>query len=75
MVRGMGDKIYIKSQSFASSTNTLPATSTGYNELIYYMRFASVKSIFAINGSSSNNTNGRFDSLDLTSGGASIHFL
>ena len=64
MVRGMGDKIYIKSQSFASSTNTLLGGSTGSNELIYNMRFASVKSIFAINGSTSVNSNGRFDSVD-----------
>jgi hypothetical protein len=75
MVRGMGDKIYIKSQSFASSTNTLTADSTGSNELIYNMRFASVKSIFAINGSSSNNSNGRFDSVDLTSNNGEYSFL
>jgi len=75
MIRGMGDKIYIKSQSFASSTNTLTATSTGSNELIYNMRFASVKSIFAINGSASNNSNGRFDSVDLTSNTGEYSFL
>jgi len=75
MVRGMGDKIYIKSQSFASSANTLLGGSTGSNELIYNMRFASVKSIFAINGSTSNNSNGRFDSVDLTSNNGEYSFL
>jgi len=75
MVRSMGDKIYIKSQSFASSTNTLVANSTGSNELIYNQRFASIKSIFAINGTSVAASNGRFDSLDLTSRNGEYSFL
>lgn len=71
IVLGMGDKLYIKSQSFACASQTLPAT-IGFNELIYNMRFASVKSLYAINGSAS--VNGFYDSLDLTSGTGDYSF-
>ncbi len=72
MVRGMGDKIYIKSQSFASSSQSLPANSSGYNELIFNSRFASVKSLFAINGNGVGNR--QFDSVDLTNGNGEYSF-
>jgi hypothetical protein len=74
IVLGMGDKIYIKSQSFACSTQTLPA-STGYSELIYNQRFASVKSLYAINGGSDQARNGFYDSLDLTSNNGDYSFM
>lgn len=67
MVRSMGDKIYIKSQSFASSTNLLAAnTGAGAYELIYNQRFASVKSLFAIMGGGQAGSNKQYDSIDLT---------
>ena len=65
MVLGMGDKLYIKTQSFACSSQTLPSTASGYNELIFNSRFASVKSLIAVNGGAS--VNGAFDSVDVTS--------
>lgn len=72
VVLGMGDKLYIKSQSFACASQTLPA-STGYNELIFNQRFASVKSLYAVNGSAS--VNGFYDSIDLTSNGGDYSFM
>lgn len=72
IVLGMGDKLYIKSQSFACSSQTLPAT-TGYSELIYNSRFASVKSLVAVNGSASGNA--FYDSIDLTSGNGDYSFM
>ena len=67
IIRGMGEKIYIKSQSFASSTNMLAAaTAAGGYDLIYNQRFASVKSIFAIMGGGVAGANKQFDSFDLT---------
>lgn len=67
MVRGMGEKIYIKSQSFASSTNLLAQnTGPGSYELIYNQRFASVKSLFAIMGGGAAGSNKQYDSIDLT---------
>lgn len=75
MVRSMGDKIYIKSQSFSSSSNTLASGSTGYIELIYNQRYASVKSLIAINGCVGGNTvNKVFDSVDITSGNGEYSF-
>lgn len=74
IVRSMGDKIYIKSQSFASSSNILPAASpAGSYELIYNQRYASVKSIFAILGNGFGNKN--FDSVDVTSSNGDYYFI
>ena len=65
-VRMMGDKIYVKSQSFSSSSATLAGGSSGYMELVFNQRYASVKSLFAINGVGTNSSNKQFDSVDLT---------
>jgi hypothetical protein len=72
IVLSMGDKLYIKSQSFACSSQTLPA-SIGYNELVFNSRFASVKSLYAVNGSAS--VNGFYDSIDLTSNTGDYSFM
>jgi|GEM_PF-4979783 len=75
MVRSMGEKIYIKSQSFASSTNLLAAnTASGAYDLIYNQRFASVKSLFAIMGGGAGGSNKQFDSFDLTQGTGDYSF-
>jgi hypothetical protein len=73
VVLSMGDKLYIKSQSFACSSQTLPVT-TGYAELIFNSRFASVKSLYAINGAGANGVNSFFDSIDVTSGNGDFSF-
>jgi len=65
IVRAMGDKIYIKSQSFASSTASAPLAA-GYNEFVYNQRFASVKSLFGLNGNTTASSNRIFDSVDVT---------
>lgn len=65
VVRSMGDKIYIKTQSFASSTTT-SALATGYNEFVYNSRFSSVKGLFGLNGNTTANSNRIFDSVDCT---------
>lgn len=72
MVRSMGEKIYVKSQSFSSSSATLASGSNGYIELVFNQRYASVKSLFAINGSAS--LNKQFDSVDLTSSNGEYSF-
>ena len=75
MVLSMGDKIYVKSQSFSSSSNSLASGSTGYIELIYNQRYASVKSLFAINGCTAAATvNRAFDSVDITTNNGEYSF-
>lgn len=75
MVLSMGDKIYVKSQSFSSSSNSLASGSTGYIELIYNQRYASVKSLFAINGcSAATSVNKAFDSVDITTNNGEYSF-
>jgi hypothetical protein len=72
IVLNSADKLYIKSQSFALASQTLAANSNGFIELVYNQRYASVKSLFAINGGGS--LNRAFDSVDLTSGNGDYSF-
>lgn len=73
MVRAMGDKIYIKSQSFSCSSTLLPAATASSVELVFNQRYASVKSLFAINGNGVGNK--AFDSVDLTSNTGDYQFI
>ena len=75
MVRGMGEKIYIKSQSFSCASQTLGSASNGYNELVFNQRYASVKSLFAINGgTAAASANKSFDSYDITTNNGDYSF-
>jgi hypothetical protein len=77
IVLGSSDKLYIKSQSFSLASQTVPANSTGSIELVYNVRYASVKSLFGLNGNGkpANSTRGGFfDSVDLTSGNGEYQF-
>ena len=74
--RSMGEKIYIKSQSFANSSNTLASSTSGTVELVYNQRLSSIKSLFALfQGTSSASINKKFDAYDPTSNSGSIQFL
>lgn len=75
IVLNSADKLYIKSQSFALSSQTLAANSTGFIELVFNQRYASVKSLFAINGVGTALSNKAFDSVDLTSGNGDYSFM
>tara|TARA_R110002126_G_scaffold12880_2_gene55330 strand:+ start:3524 stop:4792 length:1269 start_codon:yes stop_codon:yes gene_type:complete len=70
LVRGMGEQFYIKSQSFKNMGASLASGGTGATDLIYNMRLASIKSLFAnFSGQSTAKCiNGIFDSVDPTSG-------
>ena len=70
---GMDGNIVLKSQSYASSTQALATGSTG-GELVYNMRLSSIKSLYMNNGNVSGVLNGRFDSIDLTSGAGSFNW-
>lgn len=66
-VRSMGDKLYIKSQSFINAATTIPTGAVGTLEYIYSTRLASVKSVFMHN--SAGLCNGNFEAFDVTGGG------
>ena len=75
MVRSMGDRIYVKSASYACSNNTLATASTGTVDLLYNTRLSSVKSLFAnFGGTSSASLNKVYDSYDITSGNGDYSF-
>lgn len=75
IVLSSSDKLYIKSQSFAVSSQTLAAATTGFVELVFNQRYASCKSIFAINGNGTALSNRQFDSVDLTSSNGEYSFM
>lgn len=68
MVRSMGEKVYIKSNSWASMSQNMAITS-GTNEYIFNARYASIRSLFAnFGGTTANSANKNFDSYDVTQG-------
>ena len=68
MVKSMGEPFYIKSTSFKNMATTLSSGVTGSVELVYNMRLASIKSLFAcFAGQNARCVNGVFDSVDVTS--------
>lgn len=74
-VKQMGQKIYIKSQSFASSSQILPSGANGYNELVFNSRFASLKGLIAVHGATYAGAFARnFESFDITSGNGEYSF-
>lgn len=76
MVRSMGEKLYIKSQSFVNSSNTLASSTSGTVELVYNQRLSSIKSLFALfQGTSANSVNKKYDAYDPTSSNGSIQFI
>ena len=71
MVKNMGETIVIKSQSFTNTSNTISIAGTGYQELVFSQRLASIKSFFLLNPiNGGTTTNGLFDSYDITKGGS-----
>jgi hypothetical protein len=78
MVKSMGDKIYIKSQSVSAMGNNVSVGSVSTIDLIYNQRLASVKSLFAtfcpITAGGAVAVNGKFDSIDITSANGSLVF-
>lgn len=74
IVMNMGPKLYIKSQSFALSSQTL-TNFTGGADYIFNQRFASVKSLYCMHGPGSAGVNGIYDSIDVTSGVGDYQWL
>lgn len=75
MVRSMGEKIYVKSCSYAVSNSTLASGTNGTIDLLYNTRLSSVKSLFAnFGGTSSASLNKVFDSYDPTSSNGDLQF-
>lgn len=75
MIRSMGEKFYIKSQSWANMGASVSSGVVGTTELVYNARYSSVKSLFALLcGTSANCMNGVYDSIDLTANNGSYQF-
>jgi hypothetical protein len=75
MVRSMGDRIYLKSCSYAVSNNTLSSGSSGTLDLLYNLRLSSVKSLFAnFGGTTAASLNKTYDSYDITQSNGDYSF-
>ena len=62
----------IKSNGYANSSMTVPSTPAGTITLVYNQRFASIRSAIVLPAGASINAvtlNGKFDSVDVTTGG------
>jgi hypothetical protein len=70
MVRGMGPKLYIKSQSFSNASVVVPSGTNGSQSYIFNQRYASVKGAFVL--MSGGAVNKLFDAVDSTQGTGSI---
>lgn len=69
-------KLVIKSQSYLTSSQTVPSASSGSLEYIYSMRLASIKSLLLLQGGTHANAfNKLYDSFDNTSNNGSYCFL
>lgn len=67
MVRGMGPKLYVKSQSFSNSSVSLGAGISGSQSIIFNQRYASVKAaIVTFSSGAGYGSNQSFEALDIT---------
>ena len=67
--------IMIKSNGYANSAVTVPASQSGTMTLVYNQRFASIRSAIVLPSGTVVNatyTNGKFDSVDITTGGTNL---
>lgn len=69
MVRGMGPKLFIKSQSFSNSSVSVPIGTKGSQSYIFNQRYASVKGAIVLFSGGVNNL---FDATDITKNTGSI---
>jgi len=72
-IRSMSPKIRIKTTSYATGAQTIPQTATGTQNLIYNLRYASIKGLFLLNGGSgATSQNKLLESFDITKGGVTL---
>jgi hypothetical protein len=76
MVKNMGDPFYIKTTSWKNMGASLATGVNGSIDLVYNLRLASVKSLFAhfVGQTASKAINGLYDSFDVTSGNGEYSF-
>lgn len=72
MVRGMGPKLYIKSQSFSNSASNIAGATNFSQSYVFNQRYASVKGAILSFSGGPNCVNKIFDSIDTTSGSGQI---
>ena len=77
LVRAMGDKIYVKSQSFTMTGSSLSTASSGNISLIYNQRLSSIKGLLAhfAGTDSALAVNKSFDSTDITNANGLLQFM
>ena len=69
-IRMQSPKLRIKTTSFATGSQTIPINSSGTANLIYNLRYASIKGLFLMNGGTvTASKNKLLESFDITKGG------
>lgn len=64
MVRGMGERLYVKSQSFSTSSVNIPSGANGSSAYIFNQRYASCKAAICTFSGAINNK--KFEAVDIT---------
>lgn len=76
LVKGMGEKVYIKSNSWATLSQNLASGVSGTQEMIFNARYASIRSLFSnFGGTSAASLNKNFDSYDITSNNGDYQYF
>jgi hypothetical protein len=77
MLLGQGETLVLKTQSFNTISRSLNGGASGSNDISYEHRLRSVKSLHAIfsNNYTTYNSNGKFESRDITSSNGLIQFM
>ena len=72
-IRMQSPKIRIKTTSFATGAQTIPSGTLGTSNLIYNLRYASIKGLFLMNGGGgASSKNKLLESFDMTRGGVTL---
>lgn len=73
-IKAMSPKIRIKTTSFATGTQNLASASSGNANLIYNLRYASIKGLFmTMSPTATTSVNKLFESYDITRGGVTAN--
>ena len=73
VVRASG-MAHIKTHSFMNSASLLGASAVGQVSLVYNTRLSSIKSLFLLGTNNQTDSNGKFDSVDITKSNGSYSF-
>ena len=76
IIRGMGQKIYLKTTCFSNAGQNVPTASSGVYQLPFNHRYRSIENIYLLSSGANSalSVNGSIDSYDITGSNGSVQF-